>query len=71
MSRAYSEPNRDYPRWDDGRIRDACWDLLAKNVMNCEEIVDPVVPFSRVIGAFNDADTAPEKNIKLRVVFGE
>ncbi|MEW6228205.1 MAG: zinc-binding alcohol dehydrogenase [Bacillota bacterium] len=71
MSRACSEPNRDHPRWDIGRIRDVCWDLLAKNAVNCEEIVDPVVPFSSVIEAFHDVDRAPEKSIKLGVVFGK
>ncbi|QHW33502.1 zinc-binding dehydrogenase [Paenibacillus rhizovicinus] len=68
FSRACSEPNPDHPRWDFKRIREACWDLLAAGKINCEEIINPVVPFEQSAEAYETyVDQKPEASIKLGV----
>lgn len=52
FSRACSEPNNDYPRWDFKRIKKAAWEMLEKGMVNCENIVDPVVPFAESAEAY-------------------
>ena len=71
FSRACSEPNRDHPRWDWPRIKEACWQLLADGRLQCEPIIHPVVPFSESIEAFGDIDQHPDRSIKLGVLVGE
>jgi len=70
FSRACSEPNRDYPRWDFTRICREAWNLLTSGKVKCENIIDPVVDF-------NECDTAyaryiidnPDESIKMGVRF--
>jgi len=69
FARACSEPNRDYPRWNLARIMDTCWKMLSEGKLQCEEIVNPVVPFSESVGAYQDIDNHPEKSVKLGVAF--
>ena len=70
FSRVESEPNRDYPRWDFGRIKKECWDLLQKGMINCEHIIYPVVSFEDSAQAFLEkVDKHPEQSIKLGVEF--
>ena len=70
FARACSEPNRDHPRWDLGRISATCWSLLADGRLQCENVVQPVVPFSRSAEAYGEfVDAHPEKSIKLGVEF--
>ena len=70
MSRAVSSPNRDYPRWDFGRITDTCWEMVSKGLFFCEHIVDPVVPFEKSAEAYMEiVDKHPEKSVKLGVEF--
>jgi len=69
ISRACSEPNRDYPRWDYNRIKDECWRLLSTGMLKCDDIVDPVVPFEEAPSAYMEIDTYPEKSVKLGVSF--
>ncbi|KRE43167.1 zinc-dependent alcohol dehydrogenase [Paenibacillus sp. Soil724D2] len=70
FSRACSEPNPEYPRWSWERIQKVCWGLLATNQVNCEEIVDPVIPFSEVADGYEQyVDRTPEQSIKLGVTF--
>lgn len=69
LSRACSNPNRDHPRWDWGRIMLACWNMLSGGLLQCEDIVDPVVPFSKSPEAYKDIDLHPEKSVKLGVDF--
>ncbi|MBN1242506.1 MAG: zinc-binding dehydrogenase [Spirochaetales bacterium] len=71
FSRAASEPNRDHPRWDRKRIEDACWDMLVRGRLDCERIVDPVVPFAvSAEGFMRYVDRSPELAVKLGVEFG-
>jgi threonine dehydrogenase-like Zn-dependent dehydrogenase len=70
FSRACSEPNPDYPRWSRRRIEDECWRML-ENELNCEEIVDPIVPFKDAGYGYEEyVDRSPEKSVKLGVRFG-
>ncbi len=70
FSRACSEPNPDWPRWDWTRINDECWRLLSSGVLKCDNLIDPIVPFEDAPKAFLDVvDAHPEKSIKMGVVF--
>lgn len=70
FSRACSEPNPDYPRWNRKRIEDVVWDMLMRNEIDCSEIIDPVVPFEDCAeGICTYMDREPEKSIKLGVEF--
>ena len=52
ISRACSEPNREYPRWSFDRICKECWEMLAKGLIKCENIVDPVVSMEEAADAY-------------------
>ena len=70
FSRACSEPNPDYPRWDWERIRKECWRLLVSGALRAENIVDPVVSFDEASAVYLDvADRNPEKSVKMGVRF--
>lgn len=68
--RAESEPHYDHPRWNNRRQSDAAWELLAAGRLDCEPIVQPVVPFDRVVEAYREIDEHPERSVKLGVTFG-
>jgi threonine dehydrogenase-like Zn-dependent dehydrogenase len=70
FSRASSEPNSDYPRWDRRRITMSCWSMLASGAIDCERIVDPVVTFDKVPRAYEEyVDRNPQQSVKLGVAF--
>ena len=69
FARACSDPNRDHPRWSFARIMDICWEWLSEGRFQCEEIVNPVVPFAESAQAYQDMDLHPENSVKLGVVF--
>ncbi len=70
FSRAGSEPNPDYPRWSRRRIEDVCWEMLTNGYLNCEDIVDPIVPFAQSDeGYMKYVDREPHLSIKLGVEF--
>jgi threonine dehydrogenase-like Zn-dependent dehydrogenase len=70
FSRACSEPNPDYPRWSWRRIEETCWKMLSEGVLNCEEIIEPVVSFEEsAVGYERYVDQHPEKSVKLGVEF--
>lgn len=69
LSRACSEPNRDYPRWDFDRICAVCWDMLCKGLIKCENIVDPVVPVEEAADAYMAIEQNPSSSVKLGVTF--
>lgn len=72
FSRAASEPNPDYPRWNRQRMEEVCWEMLSNGTLNCEDIVSPVVPFEESANAYCEyVDQNPEKSIKLGVTFEE
>jgi threonine dehydrogenase-like Zn-dependent dehydrogenase len=70
FSRAASEPNPDYPRWNRKRIEDTCWELLMNGYLNCEDLIEPIVPFEESAEAYmNYVDQHPELSIKMGVTF--
>ena len=70
FSRACSEPNPEYPRWNRKRIEDVCWELLMNGYLNCEDIIEPVIPFADAAQGFCEyVDQHAEKSIKLGVDF--
>jgi hypothetical protein len=52
FSRACSQPDRDYPRWDNDRIYTHAWKLLCEGRISGDLIVDPVVPFAELIDVY-------------------
>lgn len=69
ISRACSEPNREYPRWDFDRICDTCWEMLSKGMIRCDNIVDPIVPVDEAADAYMGIEQNPVKSVKLGVKF--
>ena len=69
FSRANSEPNPDHPNWDNDRIYDVCWRILAAGQVDCQPIVQPIVSFDDLLDAYPKIATQPEANIKLGVQF--
>ena len=70
FSRACSEPNPEYPRWDRHRIEDVVWELLMNGYLDCEDLIDPVVPFEECAEGFcKYVDRHPEESIKMGVDF--
>lgn len=70
FSRACSEPNRDYPRWDFNRICEASWELLEKGEISCKNVIQPVVEFSECDNAYRYyVMEHPEESIKLGIKF--
>ncbi|MBO0995729.1 zinc-dependent alcohol dehydrogenase [Bacillus sp. SD088] len=68
FSRAASEPNPDYPRWDRKRIEKTCWELLMNGYLDCEKIIDPIVSFEESAEAYMKyVDQSPHLSIKLGV----
>jgi threonine dehydrogenase-like Zn-dependent dehydrogenase len=69
FSRACSEPNRDYPRWDFNRICAESWEMLVNGWFNCENIVQPVVCFNEAAATYMDIFKDPGSSIKLGVSY--
>jgi threonine dehydrogenase-like Zn-dependent dehydrogenase len=70
FSRACSEPNPDHPRWSWRRIEETCWQMLAAGKINCEEIINPVIPFQESGNGYMEyVDRNPENSIKLGIQF--
>ena len=70
FSRACSEPNPDYPRWNWERLNDTCWELLSTGKINCEDILDPVVPFDEAGDAYRKYVVEnPSLSVKMGVKY--
>ncbi|MNR96241.1 Sorbitol dehydrogenase [compost metagenome] len=70
FSRASSEPNPDYPRWNRKRIEETCWELLMNGYLNCEDLIDPVVTFAASPESYMKfVDQNPDLSIKMGVEF--
>ena len=67
VSRACSEPNREYPRWDFDRICSASWEMLCRGLIRCENIVDPVVPFEEAADMYMHIEQNPSDSVKIGV----
>lgn len=70
FSRACSEHLPEYPRWTRKRIEDVVWNMLMSGYLNCEDIIDPIVPFEESAEGFMKyVDQDPELSIKMGVTF--
>ena len=70
FSRACSEPNRDYPRWDFARICREAWELICSGKFHCGNVVFPVVSFETCDKAYDHYIIKhPEESIKMGVEF--
>ena len=70
FSRACSEPNPDYPRWNWNRINAECWHLLSSGALKCENVIDPVVSFEDAGSTYLDVVAQhPDKSVKMGVTF--
>lgn len=70
FSRACSQPDREYPRWDFDRIKQTCWQMLAEGWFDCQNIIYPVIPFAEAAEGYKlYVDEQPDKSIKLGVKF--
>jgi len=69
FSRACSEPLRDHPRWNNNRVYAQCVDLIFAGQLDGPTIVDPVVPFDKLLEEYPKIETDPNSNIKLGVKF--
>jgi threonine dehydrogenase-like Zn-dependent dehydrogenase len=70
FSRAASEPNPDYPRWNRKRIEETCWELLMNGYLSCEDIINPIVSFEESDKAYMQyVDQHPELSIKMGITF--
>ncbi len=70
FSRACSEPNPDYPNWNEDRLFSVVWRLLASGAIKSEPIVQPVVKFDDLLTEYPKIATHPQANVKLGVRFG-
>jgi len=69
FSRACSEPNPEYPNWNEGRLFDVAWRLLASGAVQSVPIVQPIVAFADLVEEYPKIATQPDTNIKLGVHF--
>jgi threonine dehydrogenase-like Zn-dependent dehydrogenase len=69
FSRACSEPNPDYPNWDEQRIFGVVWRLLAGGSLVTVPLVQPVIAFDDLPEVYPKIATHPEEFIKLGVHF--
>ena len=69
FSRACSRPNRDHPRWDEGRIYAVCWRLICEGKLTGEHVVQPVVPFDDLVTELPRIASDPGASIKLGAQF--
>ncbi len=65
FSRACSEPNRDHPRWDEGRIFENCKRLFLEGKLTGDPIVTPVVAFEEIVTEYPKIMSDPGSNVKL------
>ncbi|MCL2164674.1 MAG: zinc-binding alcohol dehydrogenase [Oscillospiraceae bacterium] len=70
FSRATSEPNRDFPRWDFIRICQESWNLLTAGKIRCENVVAPIVDFDECDRSYTHYIIEnPQDSIKMGVRF--
>lgn len=69
FARACSEPNPEYPNWDQSRLYEVVWRLLADGTLKSEPLIRPVVAFDDLLTEYPKIATHPEENVKLGVRF--
>ena len=69
FSRACSDPNRDHPRWNEHRLMQTAFALIADGTLDGRGIVGPVVLFASLLDQYPRIAAAPGASIKLGVRF--
>ena len=69
FSRACSEPNPEYPNWNEGRLFEISLRLLYDGSLKSEPVIYPVVDFDDLLDEYPKIATAPGENVKLGVRF--
>lgn len=69
FSRAESDPDRDHPRWDNRRNREAVVHLIRTGQIDGEEIVSPVIPFGDLMDRYLPLVTDKDASVKLGVAY--
>jgi len=69
FSRSCSEPNREYPRWNERRIFEVCLRLLIDGRIRGEEVVTPVVKFEDAATEYPKIATEPDTYVKIGVEY--
>lgn len=67
FSRACSDPNPDYPRWDHTRIRWAAYELIARSQVRGGEIIGPIIDFEDLPKVYPRIAEDPQRHLKLAV----
>jgi len=65
----WDNPDRSHPLWDEARARQAAIQLFRDGLVTGKGIVTPIVPFAEAAQSLGDVFTAPERGIKVGVVF--
>jgi threonine dehydrogenase-like Zn-dependent dehydrogenase len=65
-SRACSEPLPDFG-WDFARVGEEALALLVEGRLQAEDLIDPIVPFTRAAEAYEEINEHPERSIKLGI----
>jgi threonine dehydrogenase-like Zn-dependent dehydrogenase len=69
FTRSCSEPNRDYPRWDERRIFAVCLRMLQAGTISGVQVVTPIVRFEDALTEYPKIATKPDTYIKLGVAY--
>ena len=69
FSRSCSEPNPDYPHWDEARLMNVAWRLLERGQINAEAIVQPIVDFEALPTEYPKIAEDTANYLKLGVAF--
>ncbi|MDE0019497.1 MAG: alcohol dehydrogenase, partial [Candidatus Poribacteria bacterium] len=69
FSRACSEPNPEYPNWNEGRLFEISLRLLYDGSLKSEPVIYPVVDFDDLLDEYPKIATHPGENVKLGVRF--
>ena len=65
-SRAGTPPPREHS-WDYARFQSEALALLLEDRLQADDLIDPIVPFSRAAEAFQEINEHPERSIKLGI----
>lgn len=68
-SRSISDPNRDHPHWDSQRIKECAFRLLREKKLSVAGLIAPIVPLDQAAEAYRLIDEAPERCVKLGIVY--
>ncbi len=65
----WQNPDRDHPRWDEGRARSVVVDLFRRGLLSGDAIVRPIVDFEQAPAALAACFRDPSRAIKIGVRF--